>query len=210
MIWLAILGLCLVVLAPLWFAQRRIRLRGRREAALTLYRAQLAELEQEGARGRILPAEQAQAKLEIERRLLAMADSPDEAPPAARGGWLLPAMILLVPLAAIALYLPQGAPNLPGAPLAPRIAAAEEQARQDAAMLDMLRAKIATLDPHSEQARQGFVLLGNVEAGMGDAPAASAAWGRALAIRSDPKLAALKAQADAFIAQTAKGSVPAP
>jgi cytochrome c-type biogenesis protein CcmH len=210
MIWLAILGLCLVVLAPLWLTQRRIRLRGRRETSLALYRAQLAELEQEGLRGRILPNEQAQARLEIERRLLSTADAPEEAMPTPRRSWILPAMLVILPVAAVALYLPQGAPNIPAAPLAPRIAQAEEQMRQDTAMLDMLKAKLATLDPGSEQARQGFVLLGNMEAGMGDASAASAAWGRALAIRPDPKLAALKAEADVAAAQATKSPAAAP
>jgi cytochrome c-type biogenesis protein CcmH len=69
--------------------------------------------------------------------------------------------------------------------------------QEDQAMLSMLQAKIATLDPHGAQARQGYVLLGNLEANMDDPAAASAAWAKALAIRSDPQLAALKAQADA-------------
>ncbi|WP_284946228.1 c-type cytochrome biogenesis protein CcmI [Acidisoma cladoniae] len=198
MIWLGFVILSLIVLAPFMLAQRHIRLRGRRESALVLYRAQLVELENEGERGRIGPAEQAQAKLEIERRLLSTASTPEEVlPKAGRLSWLLPAMVLLLPALAIALYLPGATPMMPAAPLAPRIAAAEEQARQDLAMLDMLRAKLQTLDPHSEQARQGFVLMGNMEAGMGDAAAASAAWAKALEIRSDPQLLALKAQADA-------------
>jgi cytochrome c-type biogenesis protein CcmH len=205
MIWLGFAILSLVVLAPFMLAQRHIRLRGRRESALVLYRAQLIELENEGQRGRIGPIEQAQAKLEIERRLLSTAATPEEAlPKAGRPSWILPALVLLLPALAIALYLPGATPTMPAAPLAPRIAAAEEQARQDLAMLDMLRAKIQTLDPHSEQARQGFVLMGNMEAGMGNAVAASAAWAKALAIRSDPQLLALKAQADAAAAQAVK------
>jgi cytochrome c-type biogenesis protein CcmH len=98
---------------------------------------------------------------------------------------------------------------MPAAPLAPRVAAAQEQMQEDQAMLVMLQAKIATLDPHSSQARQGFVLLGNLEASMDDPAAASAAWAKALAIKSDPQLVALKAQADAAAAAAAKNLPPA-
>lgn len=200
MIWLGFLLLSLVVLAPVLLAQIRIRLRGRRDAALNLYRAQLIEVMQEGERGRLGPQEQSQARLEIERRLLATAAITDGAPPSpGRLGWGLPVAVLLLPVLALALYLPGGSPLLPAAPLAPRIAAAQEQQRQDRAMLTLLEAKIATLDPHGEEARQGYVLLGNLRADMGDAAGAASAWGKALAIRADPQLAALKAEADAAV-----------
>jgi cytochrome c-type biogenesis protein CcmH len=205
MIWFGFIVLSLIVMMPFMLAQTRIRLRGRRDTALTLYRAQLVELEHEGERGRIGPVEQAHARLEIERRLLSMASAPEDAvPKPGRLGWALPALIVLLPLAALALYLPGATPTLPAAPLAPRLAAAQEEFRQDQAMLALLQAKIATLDPHGEQARQGYVLLGNLEAGMGNAAGAAAAWGKALAIRPDPKLAALKAEADAA-AKTPQG-----
>jgi cytochrome c-type biogenesis protein CcmH len=188
MIWIGFIVLSLIVMTPFVVAQTRIRLRGRRDAAMTLYRAQLVELENEGERGRIGPAEQAQARLEIERRVLTMASAVEEAlPRPGRIGWLLPALIVL---------LPGATPNMPAAPLAPP-RAAQEQMQEDQAMLSMLQAKIATLDPHGAQARQGYVLLGNLEANMDDPSAASAAWAKALAIRPDPRLAALKAQADA-------------
>jgi cytochrome c-type biogenesis protein CcmH len=200
MIWLGVIVLSLLVMMPFALGQTRIRLRGRREAALALYRAQLTELEQEGERGRIGPVEQAQARLEIERRLLSMASAAEEGfSRPRRAGWRLPALIVLLPLAGLALYLPGATPNMPAAPLAPRIAAAQEQMREDEAMLAMLQTKIATLDPHGEQARQGYVLLGNLEASLDDPAAASAAWAKALAIRADPQLAALKAQADAAV-----------
>ena len=203
MIWIGFIVLSLLVMTPFAVAQTRIRLRGRRDAALSLYRAQLVELEHEGERGRIGPMEQAQARLEIERRLLTMASAVEVAlPRPGRIGWLLPALVLLLPLGGLALYLPGATPTMPAAPLAPRIAAAQEQMQEDQAMLSMLQAKIATLDPRSSQARQGYVLLGNLEATMDNPAAASAAWARALAIRPDPQLAALKAQADAAAAKS--------
>jgi cytochrome c-type biogenesis protein CcmH len=203
MIWIGFIVLSLMVMTPFAVAQTRIRLRGRRDAALSLYRAQLVELEHEGERGRIGPMEQAQARLEIERRLLTMASAVEQAlPRPGRIGWLLPALVVLLPLGGLALYLPGATPDMPAAPLAPRVAAAQERIQEDQAMLAMLQARIATLDPHSAQARQGFVLLGNLEASMDDPAAASAAWAKALAIKPDPQLAAREAQADAAAAKT--------
>lgn len=203
MIWIGFIVLSLLVMTPFVVAQTRIQLRGRREAALALYRSQLVELDYEGERGRIGPAEKAQARLEIERRLLAMASATQEVlPRQGKIGWLLPALIVLLPLGGLALYLPGATPTMPAAPLAPRIAAAQEQMQEEQAMLGMLRVKIATLDPHSNEARQGYVMLGSLEASMGDPAAAAEAWTKALAIRSDPQLAALTAQAEAAAAKT--------
>lgn len=62
-------------------------------------------------------------------------------------------------------------------------------------MLARLRAVLATLDPHSEKAREGFVLLGGAEARLGHFGAAADAWNDALAVRFDPTLAAEAAEA---------------
>ena len=53
-----------------------------------------------------------------------------------------------------------------------------------------LRAKLASLDPHSEQARQGYVLLGNAEVSRGRLSEEADAWRTALATRFDATLAA--------------------
>jgi cytochrome c-type biogenesis protein CcmH len=84
---------------------------------------------------------------------------------------------------------------LPAAPLAERVARAEAQARDEAALLGQLRQRIAQLDPKSPQARQGFILLGNAEASRGNMPAAAEAWHTALAARFDPTLAMQTAEA---------------
>ena len=70
-------------------------------------------------------------------------------------------------------------------------------------MLALLQQKIATLAPTSEEARQGYVLLGKLDADLGDAAGAADAWGRALAIRSDPQLEMLRAAAAAIAKQAA-------
>ncbi|MCB8873912.1 c-type cytochrome biogenesis protein CcmI [Acidisoma silvae] len=207
MIWLSFAILSLVILSPVIWAQRGGIMRGRRESALALYRAQLRDVAEDAARGRFQPREEAEAKLEIERRLLAAGSLAEETVTGRTGfSCRLALLVLVIPVLALALYLPQGAPLLPAAPLAPRIQAAQAQMMQDRAMLAMLQTKIATLDPKSDQARQGYILLGNLEANLGDAMAAADAWGRALAIRYDPKLAKMEAMAKAVVQKSAQAA----
>jgi cytochrome c-type biogenesis protein CcmH len=186
MIWLLFMALAALALAPLGLALLRPpRPHGRREADLALYRAQIAELEREQAAGRLDEAAFAAARTEVQRRLLA---APAEAAPPVnpRSAALLTAGLFLIPAGGIALYLWNGAPDVPAAPYVERAAAA---ARDDA-LLAQLRARIESVPPQSEGARQGWLLLGNVERGRGRADAAAEAFSRALAIRFDAGVAA--------------------
>ncbi len=195
MIWLAIAALAAIALAPLALSLRRAgAARGRQEAALELHRAQLAELERDLADGRIAAAEHASAVLEVQRRMLAAAESTEAAPrPSTRSPVLF--ALLLVPMGAFALYLVGGSPQLPSVPLADRIAAARERAAQEDALIDRLRRRLSEADQRSEQARQGYILLGNAEASRGRLRAAADAWRTALATRFDPTIAAEAAEA---------------
>lgn len=195
MIWLAALALAALALIPLAFSLRQgVGARDRREAALALHWAQLAEVDRDLAEDRIAPSEHAGAVLEVQRRLLgaaAIADRPVGASPR-RPIWVA---LVLVPVAALLLYASGGSPNLPSMPLKARVAAARQEMRQEEAMLVRLRAVLATLDPHTEKAREGFVLLGGAEARLGHFGAAADAWNKALAVRFDPTLAAEAAEA---------------
>lgn len=195
MIWLAILAIAVIAMAPLAFGLRRtITARGRREAALALHRAQLVELDRDLAEGRIARPEHATGVLEVQRRILAVAEDRDApAAPTARGPLVL--ALVLVPVVAFALYIVGGVPWLPSVGDDPRLVAMREQARQEAALIPLLRQKLATLDQHSEQARQGYVLLGGAEARRRDMGAAAEAWRTALGIRFDPTLAVETAEA---------------
>jgi cytochrome c-type biogenesis protein CcmH len=159
-----------------------------------LHRAQLAELDRDLADGRIAATEHANAVLEVQRRLLAAAENAEPRTQTSTRSPVLFAL-LLVPLGAFALYLVGGEPELPAAPLADRIVAAQQRAAHDAALIAQLRQRLESLDPHSEQARQGYVLLGNAEASRGELGAAADAWRTALASRFDPTLAAETAEA---------------
>jgi len=190
MIWLAAAILAAVALTPLlWSLRRSITPHGRREAALAFHRAQLAELDRDLAEGRIAPEEHAGAVLEVQHRVLAAAADGEAPPPGSPRSPLLITLIL-VPLAAFALYAVGGSPDLPSLPLAQRIAAAKAREQREHQLIDLLRQNLSTLDPHSVLARQGYVLLGNAEARMGRMQLAADAWRTALQARFDPTLAA--------------------
>ena len=87
-----------------------------------VYRDQIAELEQEAARGLVPPDAAASARLQIERRLLAAAPTDSAAPMAtARRSYGLAAVVCFVLLLVPAvMYLRMGAPRLPDQPFASR------------------------------------------------------------------------------------------
>jgi cytochrome c-type biogenesis protein CcmH len=153
------LAVILLLTAPLAFAFRRPRsLQNRREAALALHRAQLAELSRDLEEGRIGAAEFQAARLEVERRVLA-ADAT--ATPVLNGDARLLLIITMValPIAAFALYLPGSTPTVPSEPHAQWAA----QQAADAARLDkfvtILRAHLSAEDPNSVDASQGQAYL---------------------------------------------------
>jgi cytochrome c-type biogenesis protein CcmH len=195
----ALVALALVALIPLvWTYIRGADGRGRREAAMALHRAQLGEIDRDLAQQRISIEDHATAKLEIQRRLLAAAE--DVEPPAGPGGrWVLTATLLVVPVGAAGLYMIGGRPDLPAAPLAARIAAARAEAQDQTQLIDELRKRLAQLDPRSDQARQGYVLLGNAEETRGNLESALVAWRTALSIRFDATLAAETAEAQTVL-----------
>ncbi len=195
MIWLATVVLLLAALAPAGLAlRRRVRIRGRRDATVELYRAQVGELGRDLGEGRISAADHAPALLEVQRRLLAAAEASDVPATEANRAPLLVGLGL-VPLVAFGLYFVGGRPDLPAQPLAMRMSAAEKRMADEKTMADQLRAVLAQVDPHSEKAREGELLLGNLEADIGEFAKAADAWRKALAIKFDPLLAAQIADA---------------
>lgn len=188
--------LAVVALAPLALAAwRQSAARGRRESALAIHRAQLRELDRDLADARIAPAEHATAVLEVQRRLLAAAETaePEGAPASSRIPLL--AALVATPLVAAGLYAIDAHPSLPAAPFAARDVAADKAAAQADMLIERLRDKLATMDQTSEQTRQGYILLGNAEDSRGNLPRAAEAWRRAVTIRFDADLAALAAEA---------------
>ncbi len=183
---------CLAPLAFLFWWPNRAR--GRRESALALHRAQLADLERDLAEGRLAAVEHAGAALEVQRRMLRAAEAAE--PETRSGGSTALALTLgLVPAVALLLYLVGGQPGLPSIPHAEMIAAQTQEAARMTALADQLRDRLTALDPKSDMARRGYVMLGELEVGRGDLAAAAAAWKIALDAAFDPMLAARTADA---------------
>lgn len=113
---------------------------------LQVYRAQLAEVERDLARGVLGAEEAARTRVEISRRLLE-ADRAAQAEPAAaeapRGGTLVAAALTVAALSAtFVIYDRLGAAGLPDAPLAKRLAEADTlyKARPDQAAAEQAAA----------------------------------------------------------------------
>lgn len=174
--WLALGLVAALILSPLAYTVLRPpRSRGRGEADVALFHAQLAELEAQRAEGRLDETAFKSAMVEVQRRLLA-APAPEAVRAPNRPSILLLAALGLVPVAGVALYVERGFPDMPSATLAVR----QEADAQDEAMLTQLRSRLATADPNTQVGRQGFILLGNAERNRGRLAEAVAAWEKAL------------------------------
>lgn len=193
--WVEVALLSLLAMLPAVLATRGATgSRDRREPALALHRAQLRELERDRSEGLIAPGEHLAARLEVERRLLAAAATPDlpHRSSGGRRGWI---SVLLVPPAALGLYLLGGHPELPAQPVMQRMAQADSRVQEDESLIATLRTGLARLDPATTEARQGYILLGQAEASRGNWGAAASAWRVAVAHGFDATLAAQAAEA---------------
>jgi cytochrome c-type biogenesis protein CcmH len=108
-----------------------------------VYRDQLAEIESDRARGLIGETEAEAARLEIARRLLA-ADDGKQAPHHNKSSFpakaAIVAVAIMLPVAALGLYLTYGSPRLPDQPLAARL--------QDPGNEQNLAALVARVEAH--------------------------------------------------------------
>ena len=161
---------------------------------LNIYQDQLAEIAREEAEGR-LDAEQAvAARAEIERRLLATAETGAEAP----GGpaepraidravtWSLAvAICFAVPLAAIGLYLLLGKPGLQSMPFAERPPLEAPAQRTAGPDMNALAAGLAARLAEEPDNRDGWLLLGRSYAQLNQLDAAAEAYRQAIALGFD-------------------------
>ncbi len=207
--WIAAIGLCLLVTAPVALAALRVRHRAGTGAGAgagadtAIYRDQLRELDQDRARGVISEADAVQARIEISRRLLC-ADAAagkialSEAPATATRMMIAAAAVLVG--GAGSLYLMLGAPGYPDLPLRERIGAAEEarasrpgqavaeaepaSARSGATEeYQALVARLRRVVADRPDDLQGHVLLVQGEARLGNFAAAHAAQALVLALK---------------------------
>jgi len=170
------------VFAVLWPLGRRYKSQtGGTEASV--YRDQLAEIDRDLAGGQIGAAEAEAARIEIGRRLLAATDQ--EAVPVASPNNSLRRAVAVValiglPLAAIALYLPLGSPQLGDFPLAAR-----SQAPDGKQPLVNLVAQVeAHLEKNPTDAR-GWTVLAPVLERLGRFDDAVRAWRNSITYAGD-------------------------
>jgi cytochrome c-type biogenesis protein CcmH len=142
MVWLGFLALAaaavLLVATPIFRRPGKDTQDGR----MAVYRDQLQELEREAAAGRLAASEVAAARLEIQRRMLAVDKaSPRTSTWSRRREILIPIACLLL-AGPLALYLSLGTANMPDMPLASRAEETAELSELDQAITD-LRARLA-------------------------------------------------------------------
>ena len=179
------------VVLPLMHSARPAPERGQFDRAV--YRDQLKELERDEARGLIAPREAASARLEIERRLLAADDarSGAAAPSGAASPWLAVTLALLLPGAAVLLYLALGTPSAPDQPYAAR--SGERALAAGGGHGDMAKTA-AALEAKLKQAPDNegdWLLLARTEAALGHWQKSADAYGEAMRLtKGRPDVAA--------------------
>jgi cytochrome c-type biogenesis protein CcmH len=153
--------------------------------AVAVYRHQLEEIDAEHARGLLEPAEAEAAKIEVARRLLAGAAPPR--PPAApyalaesRHASIALVAGILVPLIALGLYLPHGAPGYRAQPAAARAAIPPEEAQVG----DLLARVEARLRAHPEDG-DGWDVVAPVYFKLGRYRDAAEAFARAARLKGE-------------------------
>lgn len=119
------LGASLAVLLPLAGGSKGASSSGDHD--LEVYRDQLSELDRDAARGLIQPAEAAEARAEIARRILRLDNAEMAGETSARRAsvaarLVATAAVLVVPLVSWGLYSQLGSPDLPSQPLSERLA----------------------------------------------------------------------------------------
>jgi cytochrome c-type biogenesis protein CcmH len=171
----------LVVMAVLWpLSRRREQLRAADSADLTFYRDQLAEIDRDGKRGLLSPAEAEAARAEAGRRLLratsaAEADLVAVGEPALRRRRAVSALALSVlPITALAIYGAYGSPQLA---VTTAVVKQEDPAQFDlATALNRIETHLAT----NPQDGRGWDLVGPVYLRLGRAEDAAKAFSSAL------------------------------
>ena len=180
LLWAILAAMTLAVTAALVAPLLRQRPpRGRRaDFNRQVYRDQLGELDADVERGVVTAAEAESARIEIQRRLIATADGDGEAPAAAgvpRAAAL--GVAVLVPAAALSVYLWLGDPRAPEPPRA-----AEAEAGPGADELDANIEKLRAHLTHQSGDLQGWLLLARSLTVVGRHGEAAAAYRRAAAI----------------------------
>ncbi|BAE53007.1 c-type cytochrome biogenesis protein CcmI [Paramagnetospirillum magneticum] len=186
MIWIVFAAMValalLVLLRPLLAAPAAMAARS--DYDLMVYKDQLGELSRDVERG-LVNADQAEAaRTEIQRRMLAATDGDKGGGAAAalRKGKVAPVIItVLVPVLAVLLYLPLGAPELPDSPYAGRVAQINEM-KEKAATIQAMVTRLAERLRQDPSDGKGWAMLGRSYRAMGMAEEAKDAYRKAVTL----------------------------
>ena len=131
--WIPAAALLAVVTAALalgsqWLARRSVGIDS--DAGLLVFKHQLAELDADIASGRVAREEGEGLRNELARRILAAARMQPSPPPKRVASGM--ALVLLLPLAALLIYMQVGKPNMPDVPRAERLANAQKSGDTEA------------------------------------------------------------------------------
>lgn len=195
------------LLPPLWLGLRPAKAStDRRAANLAIFRDQLAELEKEKAEGSLAEIDFEQAKRELQHRLLSEVDpATAEAAPASHAA-SRPAAIgvmLLLPVAALALYTVLGTPKA----LNPEATA--PRPKMTAAQIEGMVAKLAERLKANPDDMQGWLMLARSYKAMGRYAEAAEAYGKAeKVVAQDAELLADYAEALAMGGDTGMRGKP--
>lgn len=153
---------------------------------MAVYRAQLTEVDADLARGQIQPSEAEASRNEIARRILALSGAADKS---AQNHSLrrpaLAATLVMVPVAAIAIYLLTGAPTLPDQPLIARVEAPQPKDER----LDVLIAQVEERLKANPNDGEGWQVIAPVYFKQSRFEDAANAYRQAvLLVGEDPKL----------------------
>lgn len=155
----------------------------RSEYDLMVYKDQLGEIARDVERGLLSPVQADAARTEIQRRMLAAADGDKGAKKGiAKAGKAAPIAIgLLLPLLAIMVYLPLGAPELPDRPYAGRAAQINEM-KEKTATIQAMVTRLAERLKQDPSDGKGWAMLGRSYRALGLADEAKDAYRNAVTL----------------------------
>jgi cytochrome c-type biogenesis protein CcmH len=178
MLWVVFAAMTgLAVFSVLWPLSRSRRIAPASLPNISLYEAQVAEIDRDAASGLIPAPDVEAAKTDAARRLLAVSAAAPASPPGRRDVRIAAAAaIVLIPALALALYSRFGRPDLPDAPLAARLQSTAPGKTDIAAAIVRIEAH---LRDHPEDGR-GWDVIAPVYLRLGRAEDARRAFGEAI------------------------------
>ena len=166
---LLLLVVLAILLPPLWRAPKASSAVDRRQANLEIFRTQLSELERDRSQGLLSEADFAQARSELQRRLLAEVQ-PESAPRETLGGRKTAlALLIAIPLAASAGYAVLGQPQ--------GLDALQTKARVTPQEIEVMLARLVDKLKKNPDDSQGWAMLGRSYKALGRYAESAEAYG---------------------------------